>query len=64
MAYPFSLVNGPEVIDQARYDIEARWRENGATSERNLYRQLLQQVLRTHSNLELRVMDRRRWAPE
>jgi beta-lactamase regulating signal transducer with metallopeptidase domain len=63
-AYPFSLVSGePTAIDYARYDIDARWRGTG-TSERNLYRQLLEQVLRTHSNLELRIMDRRRWDPD
>jgi bla regulator protein BlaR1 len=57
-AYPFARVSGPTAIDSARYDIDARWRETGRTSERKLYRQVLEQVLRTHSNLELHVIDR------
>jgi beta-lactamase regulating signal transducer with metallopeptidase domain len=57
-AYPSARVSGPAAIDNARYDIEARWRENGRTSKRKLYRQVLEQVLRTNSNLELHVIDR------
>jgi beta-lactamase regulating signal transducer with metallopeptidase domain len=57
-AYPSSTVNGePETIDRIRYDIEAQWREHGGTSERNLYRELLKQVLQTNSNLELYVTE-------
>lgn len=58
-AYPSSRVNGEaEAIDRVRYDIEARWHEQGGTSERNLYRQLLKQILQTNSNLEVYVKER------
>lgn len=57
-AYPASRVNGePEAIDRARYDIEAQWREQGGTSERNVYRALLTQILQANSNLEVHVKD-------
>lgn len=57
-AYPSSRVSGqPEAIDRARYDIEAQWHEQGGTSERNLYRALLKQILQTNSNLEVYVKD-------
>lgn len=59
MAYPSSLVNAePELIDRAHYDIEARWHEAGATSERNVYRELLASILRNNSNLHLYVSKR------
>jgi bla regulator protein BlaR1 len=57
-AYPYSTVNGEaDTIDRVRYDIEAHWRERDGTSERNLYRELLRQVLQTNSNLEVYVRD-------
>ena len=59
MAYPSSLVNSePELIDRVHYDIEARWHEAGATSERNVYRELLTSILRSNSNLQLYVTKR------
>ena len=59
LAYPSSLVNAePELIDRVHYDIEARWHEAGATSERNVYRELLTSILRTNSNLQLYVSKR------
>lgn len=59
LAYPSSRVNSdPELIDRIHYDIEARWRETGATSERNVYRELLKKILHTNSNLQLYVSKR------
>ena len=56
LAYPAARVKGdPELIDRARYDIEARWHEQGGTSERTLYRELLRNILRTNSNLQVHV---------
>jgi len=59
-AYPGSRVNGePDVIDRARYDIEARWHaswpDGGVTSERKTYRELLKKVLRRNFNVQLYV---------
>jgi beta-lactamase regulating signal transducer with metallopeptidase domain len=59
LAYPASRVNSdPDLIDRVRYDIEARWQDSGATSERHVYRELLKSVLRTNSNLQLYVSTR------
>jgi hypothetical protein len=59
LAYPSSSVHSDaELIDRVHYDIEARWHEAGATSERNVYRELLKSILRTHSNLQLYVSKR------
>jgi bla regulator protein BlaR1 len=59
LAYPSSLVNAePEFIDRVHYDIEARWHEAGTASERNVYRALLDRILRTNSNLQLYVSKR------
>jgi beta-lactamase regulating signal transducer with metallopeptidase domain len=59
LAYPSSRVNSePELIDRVRYDIEARWHGADVTSERNVYRELLNRILRTNSNLELYVSKR------
>lgn len=56
LAYPASRVKGdPELIDRARYDIEARWHQQGGTNHRTLYRELLRNVLRTNSNLQVYV---------
>jgi uncharacterized protein (TIGR03435 family) len=55
-AYPGALVNGDAaIIDRARYDIEARWHDQGETSERHLYRELLRHVLRTNFNVQIYV---------
>jgi beta-lactamase regulating signal transducer with metallopeptidase domain len=59
-AYPGARVNGErDVIDRARYDIEASWhasRPDGAvTSERKTYRELLKKVLRRNFNVQLYV---------
>jgi hypothetical protein len=43
------------LIDRIRYDIEARWQDQNASSERNIYRELLKRILRTNSNLQLYV---------
>ena len=57
-AYPASTVNGdPYLIDRIRYDIEARWRVAPGSTERNVYRNLLNTILRTNSNLQLYVKD-------
>ncbi len=60
-AYPSSIVNADRlVVDSVRYDIEARWRAPGdmtGVSERNTYRQLLKQIVETHSNYEIHVID-------
>lgn len=59
LAYPSSRVNSdPELIDRIHYDIEARWHEAGAASERNVYRELLKKILRTNSNLQIYVSTR------
>lgn len=59
LAYPSSRVNAePEFVDRIHYDIEARWQPSGVTSERNVYRELLQRILRTNSNLQLYVSKR------
>jgi hypothetical protein len=59
LAYPSSRVNSdPELIDRVRYDIEARWHGADVTSERNVYRELLNRILRTNSNLQLHVSKR------
>lgn len=59
LAYPSSRVNSdPDLIDRVHYDIEARWRESGVASERNVYRELLDRILRTNSNLQLYVSQR------
>lgn len=59
LAYPASQVNSdPDLIDRVHYDIEARWRDQGGTSERNVYRELLKKILRNNSNLEIYVKDR------
>lgn len=56
LAYPASTVNSdPDLIDRARYNIEARWHGEGGASERNVYRELLKKVLNTHSNLVIYV---------
>jgi bla regulator protein BlaR1 len=60
-AYPASIVNADRlIVDSVRYDIEARWSAPGDTtgiSERNTYRQLLQQIVEANSNYELYVTD-------
>ena len=57
LAYPSSIVHGDwETLDAVRYDIDAQWRAEGGLSERNLYRVLIQQILKNNSNLELRVI--------
>lgn len=59
LAYPSSRVNSePELIDRVHYDIEARWHETGIASERNVYRELLNRILSTNSNLQLYVSKR------
>ncbi|GFE79424.1 hypothetical protein GCM10011487_14240 [Steroidobacter agaridevorans] len=56
LAYPASHVNGePVLIDSAYYDVHARWRSDGAASERSVYRELLKNILSTNSNLQLYV---------
>jgi hypothetical protein len=58
MAYPMSRVNGdPELIDNIYYDIRARWRVDGGATERNVYRELLNSILRNNSNLQLYAKD-------
>jgi bla regulator protein BlaR1 len=57
-AYPCSIVNDQTAgLDRIRYDIEVRWRGEGGTSERHLYRALLRQILQSNSNLEVHVRD-------
>jgi beta-lactamase regulating signal transducer with metallopeptidase domain len=59
LAYPGSRVNSEsDLIDGIYYDIEARWRDQGRASERNVYRELLKSILRTNSNLLVYVKDR------
>lgn len=56
LAYPASRVNGdPELIDRIYYDVHARWRSDTVASERSVYRELLKNILRTNSNLQLYV---------
>lgn len=56
LAYPASRVNGdPELIDRAYYDIHASWHSDNAAGERSVYRELLKNILRTNSNLQLYV---------
>jgi len=56
LAYPASYVNGdPELIDRVHYKIDARWRSESVASERSVYRELLKNILRTNSNLQLYV---------
>lgn len=58
LAYPSSRVNAePGAIDRARYDIEAQWRRQSGTSARNVYRELLREILRKNSNLEVYVRE-------
>jgi beta-lactamase regulating signal transducer with metallopeptidase domain len=57
-AYPCSIVNDQTAgLDRIRYDIEVRWRAAHGTSERHLYRAVLQQILQSNSNLEVHVRD-------
>ena len=57
-AYPLSRVNGdPQLIDRAHYDIEASWHDQGGTSQRNAYRELLKRVLRTNTNLQVYIKE-------
>jgi len=57
-AYPCSIVNDQTAgLDRIRYDIEVRWRAEHGTSERHLYRAVLQQILQSNSNLEVHVRD-------
>lgn len=57
-AYPCSIVNDETAgLDRVRYDIEVQWRAEAGTSERHLYRALLQQILQNNSNLEMHVRD-------
>ncbi len=57
-AYPHAIVNDQTAgLDRARYDIEVRWRAEGGTSERHLYRALLKQIIQSNSNLEVHVRD-------
>lgn len=59
LAYPWSRVNGdPKIIDFARYDIDVRWRDAGATSERNVYRQVLKRIVHANFNVQVYVNDR------
>ena len=59
LAYPASRVNSdPALIDRVHYDIDARWHSVGASSERNVYRELLSRILSTNSNLQLHVSKR------
>ncbi|WP_129647513.1 M56 family metallopeptidase [Peristeroidobacter agariperforans] len=56
LAYPASYVNGdPELIDRIHYDVHARWRPDSLASERGVYRELLKNILRTNSSLQLYV---------
>jgi hypothetical protein len=58
-AYPGAFVKGDAaVIDRARYDIEARWHDQGETSEPHLYRELLRNILRTNFNVQIYVNER------
>jgi beta-lactamase regulating signal transducer with metallopeptidase domain len=58
LAYPASRVNGdPELIDGAYYDIHASWHSQSEASERSVYRELLKNILRTNSNLQLYVKE-------
>ena len=58
-AYPGARVNGDAaVIDHTHYDIEARWRQMGETSERHVYRELLRTILRTNFNVQIYVDER------
>ena len=58
-AYPWSRVTGePRIIDFRHYDIEARWSGDGNTSERNVYRQLLKQIVQANFKLQVYVDDR------
>jgi beta-lactamase regulating signal transducer with metallopeptidase domain len=57
-AYPCSIVNDQTAgLDRVRYDIEVQWRSEGVTSERHLYRALLQHILQNNTNLEVHVRD-------
>ena len=57
-AYPGASVNGDAaVIDRAHYDIEAHWRQQGA-SERRLYRELLRHILHQNFNVQIYVNER------
>ncbi|MGH8240377.1 MAG: M56 family metallopeptidase, partial [Steroidobacteraceae bacterium] len=58
LAYPCSIVNDQTAgLDRVRYDIEVQWRTEGGTSERHLYRALLDHILQNNSNLEVHVRD-------
>ena len=57
-AYPCSIVNDQSAgLDRIRYDIDVQWRADGGSSERHLYRALLEQILQRNSNLEVQVTD-------
>jgi beta-lactamase regulating signal transducer with metallopeptidase domain len=57
-AYPCSIVNDETAgLDRIRYDMDVRWRADGGTSERHLYRALLKQILQNKTNLEVQVRD-------
>ena len=57
-AYPCSIVNDETAgLDRIRYDMDVRWRADGGTSERHLYRALLKQILQNNTNLEVQVRD-------
>jgi beta-lactamase regulating signal transducer with metallopeptidase domain len=57
-AYPCSIVNDETAgLDRIRYDIDVQWRAEDGTSERHLYRALLEQILQDNSNLEVHVRD-------
>jgi bla regulator protein BlaR1 len=59
LAYPASRVNSdPDLIDRVHYNIDARWHDAQGVSERTVYRQLLEKILRTNSNLQLYVSTR------
>jgi beta-lactamase regulating signal transducer with metallopeptidase domain len=59
LAYPSSRVNSePNLIDRVHYDIEARWHDPGGVSERSVYRELLNSILRSNSNLQLYITKR------
>ena len=58
-AYPASLITGESVvIDRARYDIEAHWRDQGGRSERNIHRELLKSIVRTNFNIQINIKER------
>lgn len=57
-AYPCSIVNDEtNLIARERYDIEVQWRGATGMSERNLYRELLRQILQSKPNVEVYIRD-------